>query len=60
MKQKLSHALVFGILLFLLSPLAVGAATNPDALAGLVEYFAFLVDLARQGLEALIAYFQTL
>ena len=58
--NKLSRALILGALLFFLFPVAVGAATNPDALAGLVEYFAFLVDLAQKGLEALIAYFQTL
>ena len=58
--NKLSFALILSIFLFLLLPTAVIAATNPDALAGLVEYFTFLLELARKGLEALVAYFQTL
>ena len=62
--SKFLVLLAFGILFLLFTPIAVGAATNPDALQGLKEYFSFLIrltaEIAQKGLEALIKYFETL
>ena len=41
-------------------PLAVGAITQPDALAGLQEYYKFLIDLAGKGLEGYKEYLKAL
>ena len=54
----LGLAVAFVILVVL--PLAVGAITQSDALAGLQEYFKFLISLAEKGLEGYKEYLKAL
>ena len=54
----LGLAVAFVILVVI--PLIVGAITQPEALAGLQEYFKFLIDLAQKGLEGYKEYLKAL
>ena len=54
----LGLAVAFVILVVI--PLIVGAITQSEALAGLQEYFKFLIDLADKGLEGYKEYLKAL
>ena len=54
----LGLAVAFVILVVL--PLAVGAITQSEALAGLQEYYKFLINLAEKGLEGYKEYLKAL
>ena len=54
----LGLAVAFVILVVL--PLTVGAITQSEALAGLQEYFKFLISLADKGLEGYKEYLKAL
>jgi len=64
-KKKIALIAVIGVLAaFFLIPTAVGAVTQPQALAGLKEYYQFLLqlakDMAEKGLDAYIEYLKAL
>ena len=52
--------LIFAFVILVVIPLIVGAITQPDALAGLQEYYKFLINLAQKGLEGYKEYLQAL
>jgi len=62
MKARKIVLLVIGLALLLVIaiPVTVAALTQGDALAGLTEYYDFLVDLAKQGLNAYVEFLEAL
>ena len=50
----------FAFVILVVIPLAVGAITQTEALAGLIEYYKFLVNLAEKGLEGYKEYLKAL
>ena len=52
--------MLFAFVILVVLPLAVGAITQPDALAGLQEYYKFLINLAEKGLEGYKEYLKAL
>jgi len=60
-KKKIALIAVAGALVaFFLIPIGVGAVTQSEALAGLKEYYDFLVRLATKGLEGYVKYLKAL
>jgi len=60
-KKKIALFGAIGALVaFFLIPIGVGAITQSEALAGLKEYYDFLVRLAEKGLEGYVKYLKAL